>query len=400
MVFLVFFGFFVSSLTKKYLVAKVLLIVLAISMVMCILYEINIIKSTVLSILFWALDCIFDYVIIVFMALILGDISTINDDTSAVGFIMVLASKSLLFIFSVIIKMTIGRKKSDILNIKEWLMFLICPFITICIFIGISYEFGGMKNYISDIVVLMVVTGMVVINMAEYYMISEIINSQVKLMESDRIRMEMESQKKLYDSISGNYEKQKSMAHEYKNHLQCIDTLIDKKEYDRLKEYVSTLCGKFDSVYYVINTNNPVINAVINTKYQEAIDNDILMSLQVDDLLDMVIDDDDMVVILSNLFNNAIEACKKCNDRIIRFKAVKENNGITISMENSCEGKLSYHDGQIVSTKTDNSEQHGIGIKNVINIVNKYNGEYVIKSDDKKFLFLIAIPENGIIYYS
>ena len=207
--------------------------------------------------------------------------------------------------------------------------------------------------------------------------------------------MEMESQRKLYESISDNYEKQRNMAHEYKNHLLCIEALASKKDYDNLKKYVSKLCGKFDGVFYAIDTNNPIINAVVNTKYQEAMDNETLLSFLVDDLYGIRVDDEDMVVILSNLLDNALEACKKCDERIIRFKALRENGKIIISVENSCNEKATYRDGQIVTTKTDNPEQHGIGIKNVINIVNKYNGEYVIKSDDNKFLFSIVIPEKG-----
>ena len=35
---------------------------------------------------------------------------------------------------------------------------------------------------------------------------------------------------------------------------------------------------------------------------------------------------------------------------------------------------------------------HGIGIKNIIQIVEKYNGEYAIKNEDNEFSFSIIIP--------
>lgn len=35
---------------------------------------------------------------------------------------------------------------------------------------------------------------------------------------------------------------------------------------------------------------------------------------------------------------------------------------------------------------------HGIGIKNIIQIVEKYNGEYVIENKDDEFSFSIIIP--------
>ena len=42
--------------------------------------------------------------------------------------------------------------------------------------------------------------------------------------------------------------------------------------------------------------------------------------------------------------------------------------------------------------KKDEPEMHGIGIKNIIQIVEKYNGEYVIKNENNEFSFSIIIP--------
>ena len=44
------------------------------------------------------------------------------------------------------------------------------------------------------------------------------------------------------------------------------------------------------------------------------------------------------------------------------------------------------------TSKKDEPEMHGIGIKNIIQIVEKYNGEYVIKNENNEFSFSIIIP--------
>ena len=53
----------------------------------------------------------------------------------------------------------------------------------------------------------MIVIGLVVINVAQYYMLNDTLKSQKRLRENDRMILEMESQRKLYESISDNYEK-------------------------------------------------------------------------------------------------------------------------------------------------------------------------------------------------
>ena len=376
-------------------VLKIAIIILIFTLIMYVVYQISIIQSIVLASLFETLDLLLDYLILIIVEYILGYFLPAQDGFSIAPNVMVVVSKSLLFMAVIIIRNIFGRRKTEMLNFREWMKFLVCPFVTICVLCTVYYESGGIKSFQSDISNLIIIIGLVVINVAQYYMLNDTLENQARLRENDRMMMEMKSQRELYESISDNYEKQRNMAHEYKNHLLCIEALASKKDYDNLKKYVSKLCGKFDGVFYAIDTNNPIINAVVNTKYQEAIDNETLLSFLVDDLYGIRVEDEDMVVILSNLLNNALEACKKCNERIIRFKALRENGKIIISVENSCNEKATYRDGQIVTTKTDNPEQHGIGIKNVINIVNKYNGEYVIKSDDNKFLFSIAIPEKG-----
>ena len=376
-------------------VLKIAIIILIFTLIMYVVYQISIIQSIVLASLFETLDLLLDYLILIIVEYILGYFLPAQDGFSIAQNVMVVVSKSLLFMAVIIIRNIFGRRKTEMLNFREWMKFLVCPFVTICVLCIVYYESGGIKSFQSDISNLIIIIGLVVINVAQYYMLNDTLENQARLRENDRMMMEMKSQRELYESISDNYEKQRNMAHEYKNHLLCIEALASKKDYDNLKKYVSKLCGKFDGVFYAIDTNNPIINAVVNTKYQEAIDNETLLSFLVDDLYGIRVEDEDMVVILSNLLNNALEACKKCNERIIRFKALRENGKIIISVENSCNEKATYRDGQIVTTKTDNPEQHGIGIKNVINIVNKYNGEYVIKSDDNKFLFSIAIPEKG-----
>ncbi|MDE6636000.1 MAG: ATP-binding protein, partial [Lachnospiraceae bacterium] len=103
--------------------------------------------------------------------------------------------------------------------------------------------------------------------------------------------------------------------------------------------------------------------------------------------------DEDVVTILSNLLNNAIEACETCEDKkVIKFKFVKENDLIIIAAKNTFNNDIVYENGEIQSTKTENEEEHGVGIKNILKIVEKYDGSYAIKDDNKEFHFSIIIP--------
>lgn len=136
-----------------------------------------------------------------------------------------------------------------------------------------------------------------------------------------------------------------------------------------------------------------IVNAILNTKYQEAISKHIVFVFKVNDLSRIGIDDEDLVVVLANLLNNAIEACEKCEEKkIIKFKFMVEDELIILSVKNTYNQPLVYDNDEIRTSKTVEPEAHGVGIKNIIRIVEKYEGEYVIQHNEMEFYFSLIIP--------
>jgi sensor histidine kinase regulating citrate/malate metabolism len=142
----------------------------------------------------------------------------------------------------------------------------------------------------------------------------------------------------------------------------------------------------------LIDTNNVIVNAILNSKYQEASEKGIVFVVKVNDLSDVKIEDEDIVLILSNLLNNAIEASEKCDEAVIKLKFVKENNQIVISVTNTMSTAPSVNGNMFVTSKTEDADMHGIGIENIKEAVEKYGGSYVIKHDRGSFRFAILIP--------
>ncbi len=143
-----------------------------------------------------------------------------------------------------------------------------------------------------------------------------------------------------------------------------------------------------------VDTNNVIVNAILNTKYCEAVSKGMVFVLKVNDLSKLKIEEEDIVVILSNLLNNAFEACEQCRDRIIKFKFILEEEQIVISVKNNIETEPVVKDGEFVTTKTGEAGEHGMGIRNVIGTIEKYGGRYLIDYDKENFQFSILIPNN------
>ena len=76
----------------------------------------------------------------------------------------------------------------------------------------------------------------------------------------------------------------------------------------------------------VINTNNSVINVIMNTKYYEAKKAGASFICKINNLSGITMKETDIILLLSNLLNNAIEACEQCEKPIIKMKFVKEEH--------------------------------------------------------------------------
>lgn len=306
---------------------------------------------------------------------------------------MIVFGKIILFLCILVIKRKFGRKSTEVLGEIEWLKFLFCPIFTIVTIAAMIVTFPYVANQMQANVLYTVAFGMVGINIFVYYLINEIVERETKLHEKEILELQVKNQMELYQSISDNYERQKHKTHEFKNHILCIQGLLKEKEYGELKQYVNKISEEICQERNAINTNHVIINAILNAKYQEAIKKQIVFVFCVNDLSGIKIEDKDLVVLLSNLLNNGIESCEKCNDtKVIKIKFMLEKDSIILSVRNTCNHTLVIENNVIKTTKTDMPKEHGVGIKNIIQIVEKYNGSYVIENKRGEFYFSILFP--------
>ena len=78
---------------------------------------------------------------------------------------------------------------------------------------------------------------------------------------------------------------------------------------------------------------------------------------------------------------------------MIKLKFIKEGDNIIISVKNTYNGKLEIRDGEIQTSKLYDSDEHGIGINNIIDVIEKYQGSYTIQNDKEEFYFSIMLPD-------
>lgn len=356
--------------------------------------KISIKKSLILAVLYQALLLAADY--IAFLIYSIGLASggkTTGLQYTLESVLVFLLGKMFLYFSILIIKKKFGKKSTEMLVDSEWRKFLFFPLFTIAIIVAMFSGIGYVETSEYTYLLFIIAFGMAGMNIVEFYLINDIIEREIKLHENKIFQIQVKNQTEMYRSISENFDRQKRKTHEYKNQIVCIESLLGKKKYLELEEYVKDIYGHLDKELDAINTNNVIVNAILNTKYQEADAKGIVFVFRVNDLSQLRIKDEDVVTILSNLLNNAIEACEECEDkRIIKLKFVNEDGMIIISVKNTFSHPICYENGEIKSSKIVRAEEHGVGIKNIIRVIDKYAGSYIIEDNKNEFYFSIIIP--------
>ena len=85
--------------------------------------------------------------------------------------------------------------------------------------------------------------------------------------------------------------------------------------------------------------------------------------------------DREIISLFGNLLDNAIEACERITDKNtwIHIKMKKKNQLLYFEIKNTTETTVQQVPGKFITTKTDGT-LHGYGIKNIMDVVEKYHG--------------------------
>lgn len=380
---------------KNYTIVKLLMIMLTMLIVIRFLYEISAIKTIILTLLIQGIIGVIDYIVIMIVTARYNNIDILEDSTDLIGVLVIIASRIILFLLLITVKRISVIKKKNVIDMsnKEWLQFLIFPIFTLITVIVMTNSM--ITSYHEDIVNVYYVIAIVliVLNMVVFHLINEILENSQRIREADVLKQQSIGQLELYNSLRKNYDIQRKRTHEYKNQIMCIDSLLKKKNYNKLEEYINSIFDKLDGQLDMVDTNNEVVNAVINAKYYEALQNDVLFILKINDLSHIKVSDEDIVTILSNLLDNAIEAAGQCDidKRTVGIKLLYEDDFLSIAVSNSYKTEPEIMEDGYMRTIKDDKEQHGLGIRNVVATLEKYNAEYIIDYKNGEFVFSIIM---------
>lgn len=219
--------------------------------------------------------------------------------------------------------------------------------------------------------------------------IVQMVNDQ--MLQQQTLMVEAVRQKKSAEALLESYKTQRRLTHEFTNHTEALALLLQQGDYEGAKAYLSTLTKTIAANTTIMNTHNPLLDALLSKKYEEASRKGVMVYFDLPDLRDMPMDQTDLVIVLSNLLNNAIEAAEQADPPEVYVRMRKSEDEVVLSVRNRVEKDLNLADGQLprISQK---GAGHGFGLWNVRDVLKKYGGEYTISCRGCWFRFTCTIP--------
>lgn len=209
-----------------------------------------------------------------------------------------------------------------------------------------------------------------------FYLYDAVVADLSDRMEKELLRQESKFYNYQLTQMQNSSNAMVKLRHDMKNHLISLQAYAENDKKAELLEYLEKLNSSMDPRQFksAANTGNIVIDSIVNYKIQDADKKGVEFdtTFTIPDKLDIA--PFDLVIILGNLLDNAIQATSKLvKDRKISLKVNYDKGRLILKITNPYNGEIKVNNNQILSLKND-SELHGFGLNNVRSAVKKYNG--------------------------
>lgn len=173
--------------------------------------------------------------------------------------------------------------------------------------------------------------------------------------------------------------------------MSALSALLDQDDLKGARTYLASVSKLVAAGTTIMDTHNPLLDSILSKKYEEAAQKGVTVYFDLCDLKEIPFDGMDMVIVLSNLLDNAIRAAAQALPPEVHVRIRKTPEEYLLSVRNRVQDDLDLEDNKLPGT-TKKESGHGMGLANVQEVLRKYGAEYTVSCRDRWFRFTCAIP--------
>lgn len=251
----------------------------------------------------------------------------------------------------------------------------------------LDYTDGVSVTYLS-----LCLTFFLILVYALCYLYLRMLGSRTKSLDEVAIQLDNQKrQKEILDELKNANIENRKLRHDLKHHLHSLEYMMETDPI-KAKEYLHDINEHIETVNVLIS-GNPILDYIINSKFAVCREKGIACEYDIQDNIKQMTDFD-LISMLSNALDNAIEAQAYVTHKYILCEIRDAGTASQIRIVNTCNPSLLKRQGKrYVSTKEDSSN-HGIGLTRIQNVARSYQGNIEIHIEKDAFTLTIRIGKN------
>lgn len=244
------------------------------------------------------------------------------------------------------------------------------------------YDHNNFLRVISFLDMLLM--GLLILSIMSYTENKKTLDSKYKILNES-----IEKLTGYYIQLGEKETELRKFRHDIKNHMMILDSMVAEGKNDEALEYMNNMGILMANTKPRFDTGNYIADAILDSKYSIASGKGISINFE-GVISSENIENTDMVILLANILDNAIEACEKVDkEKEIKIESIF-NKGIWIlTVENPVKDLVDITNDKIDTTKSD-KELHGYGLSNIKSVAKKYGGMVKLENRDNKFLIKVV----------
>ena len=204
----------------------------------------------------------------------------------------------------------------------------------------------------------------------------------------------MESMKSFYAILQKRIETTREYRHDLAKHIRTLEYLSRQGD-EGLELYMDDLKNTYTELRKEQLCCDEVVNSILALREEQCREKKIPLQLEVEDIVYGGLPELDLVGLLYNLLDNAVEASERIPEgeqKGIRFAMGIREEKLWMEVDNYIASgeELSFE------TKKVEKEEHGVGIRIIDSIIEKYHGKKEIQLEREKHLVRMSIEMQNI----
>lgn len=199
-----------------------------------------------------------------------------------------------------------------------------------------------------------------------------------------------EQSEKHLNEVRSIHKEMRGYKHDFHHHLQALKGQLEAGEVDRALAYIEQLDNQLMNVDTLLKTGNVSLDAILSAKIAQAKAENIAVTVKANVPDALTISDLELSIIIGNLLDNAIEACRTVTgERFIRIFISMKGTMLYFSMLNAA-GAKKKKTGSLFATHKDGV--HGFGLRRAEAILEEHGGWVKYNSEDGAFTSEFLVP--------